>query len=140
MRRIHQANDAVVHIARQVCAEIRSLELFAESRNSGGLRSCFLPAAESCARRPGIRYEHPNETISLLAGIVSRVNAINFQILICRERRNQLALTAVRFETPSVITALDLFAVKLPTRKRHASVRARILQSKRSAIAVTPDY
>src|SRR6266496_2167816 len=113
VRGIHEPDDSVVHIAGQVSAEIRSLEFVAKCGNARNLTGGFLAAAESRARRASIGHEHPDKTISLLTRVVSCVNAINLHILVRRQRWNQAALAALRLESPSVITALDLFAVKL---------------------------
>ena len=64
----------------------------------------------------------------LLAGIAARVDAIDLQLLIRGKRRNQLALAGVSVELPAVVAALDLLAVEGSVGKRHAAMRAGIVQ------------
>src|SRR5205814_1988223 len=91
VRRIHQTDDSVIHIAGQICAEVCSLKFVSERWNSRHFYTGAFAAAESRAWRPRIRNEYPHKTISLLASVIACINAIYLQALIRGERRKQLA-------------------------------------------------
>ena len=77
----------------------------------GGVGS-FGGRGESGAGRAWIGDEDPDETVLLFAGIAAGVDAINFQILIGGERRDQLALAVVHVELPAVVSAFEIFSVE----------------------------
>ena len=71
--------------------------------------------------------------------ITAGVNAVDFQLLVGGKRRNELTLAGVPIEPPAVIAAFHLLAVKVAMGKRHAAVRAGIVQGERPALAIAPD-
>ena len=75
----------------------------------------------------------------LLAGIAARVNAVNLQLLVGGERRDELALAGMAVKPPAVIAAFHLLTVKMAVGKRHAAVRTGVMQRKRAALAVASD-
>ena len=112
-----------------------SLVFVAECRHagsgSGGSSRWVNPAPAGT----GFRNEDPYESIVLFAGVAPGIDAIDLQLLICRQRRDQLALAGVRLELPSVITAFDLLSVEPPQesgmpRCGHASRRAKARPSR----------
>jgi hypothetical protein len=75
-----------------------------------------------------------------LADITAGINAVDTELLVHGERRNQLALAAVGVEAPAVITAFQLLAVELPAGEWHAPVGAGIVQGEGAAILVAAQY
>jgi hypothetical protein len=75
----------------------------------------------------------------LFAGIAARVDAVDFQLLVRSEGRNQPALAGVSVKPPTVIAAFHLLAVKVSVGKRHAAMRTGIMQSKRTPLVVPSD-
>ena len=110
------------------------LKLLAEFLHLRRRRSSLGPS-ESRTRRRRLRQINPNVAIVLFAGITAGVNPIHFQFLISSQRRNQLALTSVGVKLPSVIAALDLFAIEPSARQRHAAMRTSIVHGERRAPA-----
>src|SRR5260370_1075360 len=125
VRRVHQTDDSVVDMRRQFARQMRDLVLFAEHRQ-GRSRSNFF-------RQPRSRrvHVHPNIAIAFFAGIVPRENALYFQFVLARQRRNFHASCRARLKSPSMIAAFHRLPVKVPIRKRHPSVCARISHRKR---------
>src|SRR5258708_21628999 len=138
VRRIHQADDAVVDGARQVGGEIGEFVMLAEFRNVGGGSGRGRGLRESGAGWAGIGNEDPDEVVALFAGIAAGVDAIDFQSLLRDERRNQLALTGVGVKSPAVIRAFDLLAVELPAGKGHSTMGAGVSHGKSYSLLV-PD-
>ena len=73
------------------------------------------------------------------AGIAAGVDAIDFEILIGGERRDQLALAVVDVELPAVISALEIFSVEAAAVQRHAAMRAGVAQGEGLSQAVAAD-
>src|SRR6185312_13207357 len=94
---------------------------------------------ESSAERWRLGNEDPDEVVMLLAGIAAGVDSIDLQLLVCGERRNQPALSGVCIEPPAVIAAFHLLTVEEPVRKRHAAVRAGIVQRESPALVIAAD-
>ena len=139
VRGVHEADDAVIDADGHVGGQIRKLVVSAELFNLRcGLRSAG-GLDESRALRAGLGNVDPDETVLLLAGITAGVDAIHFQILVCRERRNELALAGVSIECPAVVGALDVGSVEVTIVERHAAVRAGVAQSEGTALAVATD-
>src|SRR6185437_2621361 len=90
----------------------------------------FGRGSETRAGRARIRYEDPDEAVLLLAGIAAGINAIHFETLIRRERRDELALSIVNVELPAVISAFQIFSIEAAAVERHASMRAGVAQGK----------
>jgi hypothetical protein len=89
---------------------------------------------ESGSGWAGVGDKHPHEVVSLLARIAAGVDAVDLQILIGDERRDQFALAGVGVESPAVVRAFNLLAVELPAGKRHAAMRAGVAQGKSLAL------
>src|SRR5437660_531166 len=130
MRRVHQADDAVIHADRHVGRQIGKLEFIREGRNtrSGNPRL----GSFGCPRpgRRGLGHENPDVIISFLTSKAAGIDAIDFQILARRERWNLATLTCVRIKLPTVITAFHELAVEAAAGKRHAAVRTSMAQRK----------
>ena len=75
----------------------------------------------------------------LFAGIAAGIDAVNLQLLVRGERRNELALAGMSVESPAVIAAFHLLAVKVAVGKRHAAMRTGVMQRKRAALAIASD-
>ena len=103
-----------------------------------GVRS-VCGRGESGAGRGGIVNVDPDETVLLLAGIAAGVDAIDFEILIGGERRDQLALAVVNVELPAMVSALEIFSVEVAAVERHAAVRAGVAEGEGLAHAVAAD-
>src|SRR5215469_13962265 len=123
VRRVHEANDAVVdadwHFGLQVGELVLPAELFNRGSGLAGLGGW----RKTCARRARIRDVNPDEIVLLLARIASGVDAIDFHGLIRGERWDQLALTVVNIELPSVVGAFQILPVELAGVERHPAVR-----------------
>jgi hypothetical protein len=137
--RVHEADDAVVDADGHFRLQIGHLEFRTElldlRRRVGGLG--WL--GETRTRRSGIGNINPDETVLLFAGITSGIDAIKLQSLIGSERGDQLTLSVVHIELPSVVRAFEIFAVKLAAIKWHSAVRARIAKRERMSLAIAPD-
>ena len=99
----------------------------------------FGGLGESRALRAGIGNVDPDETILLFAGIAAGVDAVDFEILIGGERRDELALAIVRVELPAVVGALKILSVETAAVERHAAMRTSVAQSEGMAVAVAAD-
>src|SRR5215467_14003555 len=75
VRRIHEADDAVVDVAGEIGGKVSDLVFFAERGNRGGGVRRFATCGESSSLRPWLRYEYPDEVIALFTWKASRVNA-----------------------------------------------------------------
>src|ERR1700733_11209403 len=123
VRRVHQADDGLVHAAGQVGIEMRHFVAGAEDRQ---FRRCGRRLADGAAFR--IREERPDVAVALLAGKTPGVDSFAFEFGILAERRDGLALPGVRLELPAVVGALYVLAVELAERKRKRAVRADVAQ------------
>ena len=136
MRGIHQSDDSVIHAARAFRRSGRRvlyLSLNVGTRGAGIGRSAALVNPAPAAA--GLGNENPDEAVVFLAGIAAGVNAIDFELLVRSQRRNQLALSGVRVESPAVVAAFDLLAIELTAGKRHAAMRDRRRAARKAALA-----
>src|SRR5579863_4719325 len=82
MRRIHQADNAVVdadgHVRGEIGEFVFRAEFFYLRRGCWSL----LGLCESCSLRPGLGNVDPDETVPFLAGMAAGVDAIESQLLI----------------------------------------------------------
>src|SRR6185437_16155956 len=92
-----------------------------------------------CVGRRWLGDKHPNIIFAFLAGIAAGINTVHLELLIGRERRNQLTLATVSIKLPAVVATFDLFSVKTPAMQRHAAMWAGILQRERAAFLVSSD-
>jgi len=145
MRRIHQPNNPLVHMRRQIAIQMRYPIFFAERRQfwrrrrpqpdrsrGGACPSLFSSVFTPRSRNPRPRiHKNPKISIPLLAGIMPRKNPLHFQFVLASKRRDLDALPAASLEFPPVITALQILSVKPPIRERNPSMRTRIPHRKR---------
>ncbi len=89
VRRIHEADDAVIdadgHVGGEVGEFIFVAERFSELLDQRGRLGSFFRLAESRALRAGFRYVDPDKAILLFAGIAAGVDAVDFQVLVSGE-------------------------------------------------------
>jgi len=111
----------------------------AEAWNARHWFGGLFASREPSARNRALGYENPDVIVVLFAGKVARVNSVDLQVLVRCQRWNQLALSGMRIEFPAVIAALDLPAIKLSTRERHATMGTRVLQSEGASLPITPN-
>src|SRR5690348_509165 len=128
MRRIHQSDDALVHMRRQLTIEMCYAVFVAENRQLRRRRSGLSLSRSRCI------HVHPKITITFFAKIVAGENSLHFQFVLARQRWDFDALTAARFKPPAVIAALDCSPVETPVRQRNSTVRARIPHRKRFSL------
>jgi len=128
VRRIHQPDDAVINADRHFSLQVSELVVARELLDFGGRIGRFGRWSETSARRPGIRNVDPDEVILLFARIAAGVNAIDFELLIRGQGRDQLALTVMNVELPAVISAFQVFSIEMAAVERHTTVRAGIAQ------------
>ena len=140
VRRIHQADDPMIDGARQASAQIRGFEFVTKCRNRRCCRGRVLASCESRTSRSGIRNEYPYKSVALFTRKTARINPVHFYVLICGQRRNQSALPAEGIEFPTMITALNLFAVEPAARQRHTAMRAGVAQCKSSSVPIAAKY
>ena len=95
--------------------------------------------SESSAGRGRIGNENPDEAVVLFAGIIAGVDAIEFQVLIGGEGRDELALAVVYVELPAVVSALEILSVEAAAVEGHATMRAGVAQGEGLAKAVAAD-
>src|ERR1035441_6000196 len=114
----------MVDRAGQVGGEIGEFVMLAEFRNLWGGSRRGRGLRKSGAGRAGIRYKDPDEIVALFAGVAAGVDAVDFQILLGDQRRDQFALSGAGVESPAVVRAFDLLAVECSAGKRHAAMRA----------------
>src|SRR5712691_975582 len=119
MRGIHQPDDPVVNVGRQLARKMRNLVLLTENGKRWRSRNRF--------RKPRSWFIHidPHVPIALLARIMSRKNALHFQFILRCQRRNLDTSSGARIKSPSVVAALHGLAIQPAVRKRHSPMRAR---------------
>src|SRR6266851_2362564 len=76
VRGIHQADDAVVDVRRQLAIEMRDFVLLAERRQLRWLRNLRRQERSGCA------YIHPDIAIPLFARIMSRENSLHLKLVL----------------------------------------------------------
>ena len=125
VRRVHQSNNPVIDVRRQLAGKVRDFVFVAEYRKRRRRRNRLRKP------RPRAIHVHPNVAVTFFARIVPRKNPLHFQLVLSRQRRNLHALPAASIESPSVVAALHHFPVKPPIRQRYPPVRTRIPHRKR---------
>src|SRR5437667_6263816 len=108
VRRVHQSDNPVVNMRRQLARKMRDLVFVAEN---GKRRRRRNPLRQTRSRTIHI---NPNVAVPLFGRKMSRKNALHLQLVLARKRWNLHALPAARIETPSVIAALHHFPVEPP--------------------------
>src|SRR3984957_18945015 len=124
VRWIHQADDSVVHGARQIGPEMRDFEVVTESGKARHFRQTRLLGGR-CRAAFWIRHKSPDVSVALRTGEAACVDSLTFQFRICCKRRDHKALAGVRFKLPAMVGAFDGFTVKLPEGKGKRTVRAK---------------
>jgi hypothetical protein len=99
----------------------------------------FGGLGEACALRSGIGDVDPDKTVLLFAGIAAGIDAIELESLIGSERGDEVTLSVVHIELPSVIRAFEILAVELAAVERHTAVGAGVAKSEGVALAITTD-
>src|SRR2546430_14862243 len=120
VRRIHQSDNPVVNMRRQLARKMRDLVFVAEHRKR---RRCRNLLRQTRSRTIHI---NPNVAVPLFARKMSRKNALYFQLVLARKRWDVHELPDASMQTPSVDAALYDFPIGPPARKRDRAIRATI--------------
>src|SRR6516165_3593793 len=136
---VHQSDDAVIDTGRKIGRQVSCLELIPKGEDAGDRDGRLNGFRESCSRRWWIRDEHPNVTVLIPASVASGVDAIDLQGLVRSKGRNEPALSAVRIEPPTVIAAFHFAVLQAAVGKRHAAVRAGVVQGERLSSSIAPE-
>src|SRR5215472_867051 len=123
VRRVHEANDAVVDADWHFGLQVGELVLLAELFDGGSGFAGLGGFGKTCTGKARIRDVNPDEIVLLFARIASRVDAIDFHRLVRGERGDQLALTVVNIELPSVVRAFHILPVELAGVERHPAMK-----------------
>src|ERR1051325_1395657 len=128
VRRIHQPDDSLVHMRRQIARQVSALVSLAE-------RSQLRYRGRSLGQsRRGRIHVHPNVAVALLAEVMPGKDPLRLQFVLARQRWNLHALPAASIELPAVISALQVLSVKPSVRERDAPVRTGIAHRKRLSL------
>jgi hypothetical protein len=130
MRRVHQPDNPVVHIARQLRHQVRALVLRGKLRQLGNLRQ---PLAAH-PPRTRLRHIHPAVPIPLHARKRRRIDLRRIQRIHLGQRGNLLALPSARLKLPPVVLALHRLPVEPSRRQRNPPVRTQVPHRKHLAI------
>src|ERR1700675_3922581 len=119
MRRIHQADNSLIHVRGKLARQPRDLVFFAEDRKLWRLRYVF--------RSPRTRRGHINPNISIVFGawIMSCENPLYAQFILACKRRNLQASPAASVKFPAVVAAFHRLPIKSPVRQRDSSMRTK---------------
>jgi hypothetical protein len=129
MRRVHQTDNPMIHIARQLRRQMRRPKPRRKLRH---LRhSGQLPPNPPAA---GLRKINPRIPIPLLTRKRPRKNLRRIQRLMTRQRRNLSALPRTRLKPPPMILASHRLPIEPPRRQRNPPVRTKIPHRKQLSI------
>src|SRR5256884_3474579 len=120
VRRVHQSDNPVVDMRRQLAGKMRDFVFGAENGKRRRRRNLLRHS------RPWYVHKIPNVADPLFARKMSRKNALHFQLVLARKRWDLHALPAASSEPPSAVAALYDFPIEPPVRKRNPAMRARI--------------
>lgn len=123
MRRIHQPDNPVIHIARQLRHQMRTPKPHRKLRH---LRHRRQSLSHLHSPRPHLRQINPRKPIALLARKRPRIDLRRIQRLMACQRRNLPALPAARLKLPTVILAGHRLPIEPPSRKRNPPMRTKI--------------
>ena len=132
MRRIHQSNNPVVHIARQLRCQMRRPKPPRKLRHLRHRRQL----SSACGRRirgsPRSRLRHinPRIPISFLTRKRPCKNLRRVQRLKARQRRNLFTLPRTRLKPPPMVLARHSLPIEPPRRQRNPPVRTKITHRK----------
>src|SRR6185312_11325126 len=121
VRGIHQPNDAVVDVARQIGGEMRSAK---SGRELWHLRNSRQFSVDTARTR--LRDKDPGIPVALLAGIRPGEDLRRIQRILAGQRGNLHALAAAGLKLPAMILAGHALAVEPSGRERNAAMRAQI--------------
>src|SRR5450432_4466349 len=110
---------------------------FGKDGNARRVKRRIRSLTETRYRRSWLGDKHPYEIVMLFAGVASSVNPIHAQFLIRGQRRNTLALSSVRIESPAMVAALHLLPIEFPAGKRHSPVRTSIAKRKWNSLRIS---
>src|ERR1017187_10055057 len=132
MRRIHEPDDAVVHVTRQISPKMRAAITLAELGNLWNRRQFrgIIHAQLASAR---LRNVHPHMAVALLARKRRSVNTCGVEGVLARQRRTLAALPRYGLEGPAVILAGNLPSIEPSVGKRNAAVWTGIAHSEVTA-------
>jgi hypothetical protein len=133
MRRIHQPDNPMIDIARQLRDQMRTAKLRRKLRHLRHRRQLLTHSP-----RPRSRKIHPRKPISLLARKRTRINLRRVQRLMARQRRNLPALPTARLEPPPVILASHRLPIEPSSRKRNPPMRTKIPHRKQLPTRLSP--
>jgi len=129
MRRIHQPDNPVIHIARQIRLQMRTPKLCRKLWHLRHWRQRITHPSGSRSRQPPgtrLRNVDPRKPIPLLTRKRTRINLRRVQRLMARQRRNLLALTTARLKLPPVVLARHCLPIEPPSRQRNSAMRTKI--------------
>lgn len=130
--RIHQSDDAVVHIAGQLRSQMRTTVTAAEF---GQFRDWWqrVPDFHPHPAAARLGYVDPGVSIALAAGKRGRVDAARIGVL-AGQGRNLHALAGFRLEDPSVVFAGDCAAIEPSAGERDAAMGAAVAHGENAAV------
>ncbi len=133
VRRVHQSNNPLVHMRRQLASQMRHPIFLAESRQFRYGRNRL---GQSRSRGAQV---YPEISVAFLARIMPSKNAFDFEFVLASQRWNFYAPPRTSLKFPPMITALQRMAVKAPVGKRNPPVRARITHRKCLPLSRAPE-
>jgi hypothetical protein len=129
MRRIHQPDNPVVNITRQLRRQMRSAKPRRKLRHLRHRRQLTHNPPH-----PRLRQKHPRIPIALFTRKRPSKNLSRVQRLMARQRRNLSALPRTRLKPPPMILASHRLPIKPPRRQRNPPMRTKIPHSKQLPI------
>ena len=133
MRRIHQPDNSVIHIAWQLRHQMRAAKPRRELRQLRHRRQRTTHPS-----RPRLRHVDPRIPIALLARKRPRKNLRRIQRLKARQRWNLLTSTRTRFKPPPMIFTSHRLPIEPPRRQRNPPMRTEIPHRKQLPIMLAP--
>jgi hypothetical protein len=135
MRRIHQPDNPVVHIARQIRLQVRTPKPRRKLRHRRHRRQRLQHLHSPRSR---LRQINPGKPIALFTGKRPRINLRRVQCFMARQRRNLHALTAARLKLPPVVLASHRLPIEPPGRQRYSPMRTKIPHRKQLPASLPP--
>src|SRR3984957_7388907 len=133
MRRVHQPDNPMVNIARQLRHQVRTPVPSPKLRQLRHRRQ--LPRNPT---HPRLRDIDPRIPIPLHTRIRRSKNLGRIQRIMARQRRNLPALSRARLKPPPVVLALHRLPIEPPGRQRNPPMRTKVPQSKHRPILLPP--
>jgi hypothetical protein len=129
MRGVHQPDNPMVHIARQLRRQMRRPKPRRKLRHLRHSRQLTHNPP-----RPRLGQIHPRIPIPLLARKSPRKNLRRVQRLMTRQRRNFFALPRTRLKPPPMVFARHRLPIEPTRRQRNPPVRTKIAHRKQLAV------